>query len=110
MRKTYQEDHKIMSIINVQEIKRIICDTDKGTLKLCLRKGEKDYYFTLDAVELDKNTNKELFETLYPVVPQSIFLPLSKEDLDKGITKGKLDALTPIKPKGRPKRSKNKVK
>jgi len=64
--KTYQQDHKVMELLNLKEISRVICDTNMGTLKLRIRKGEKEYQFVLDAVELDKNTNKELFELLYP--------------------------------------------
>lgn len=65
--KTSTQDHQVMQILNITEIRRIICDTDKGTLKLCIRKGESNYHFTLDAVELPKEVNKELFELLYPI-------------------------------------------
>lgn len=64
--KTYKEDHKLMSLLKITEISRVICDTNMGTLKLRIRKGETAYRFVLDSVEVDKDTNKELFELIYP--------------------------------------------
>lgn len=63
---TSKKDNEIMSLLNVNEISRVICDTDKGTLKLKIRKGTDKYFFLLDAVELNKETNKELFALIYP--------------------------------------------
>ena len=56
-----------MSILKVTEVSRYICNTNMGTLWLKLRKGTSEYIFVLDAVELDKNTNKELMQLLYPI-------------------------------------------
>lgn len=63
---TSSKDNEIMSLINVNEISRLICNTDKGTLTLKIRKGTSTYFFLLDSVELSKEINKELFELLYP--------------------------------------------
>ena len=57
-----KQDNAIMTLLKLSRVDRIICDTDKGVLKLCLRKEESNYYFTLDATELNKETNKELME------------------------------------------------
>ena len=76
MNKTYKEDHKLMELLKISEISRIICDTNMGTLKLRIRKGEKEYKFVLDSVELDKATNKEVFELLYPSITKD--LPLER--------------------------------
>lgn len=122
--KTAREDHRLMNLLKVTEVSRMICDTNMGTLKLRLRKGESTYRFLLDSVELPKDLNKELFELLYPVTPLPIndlrIIPIPKEvDLSK-VTKEVLYSKNIIvnkdggltveteKPKGRPKGSKNK--
>lgn len=110
--KTYKEDHKLMDLLKINEISRIICDTNMGTLKLRIRKGEKEYRFVLDSVELDKNTNKEVFELLYPIMitTQSELLPKWAQDMSEGNPlEMPLKIVTKIeKPKGRPKGIKNK--
>lgn len=86
--KTKQQDHKLMDMLKVKEISRIICDTDMGPLRLKIRKGEENYYFVLDAVELPKEINKELFELLYPVKTETISLvglSLAVEELKKEV-------------------------
>ncbi len=107
MKNTNKEDHKLMDLLKINEINRIICDTNMGTLKLRIRKGEKEYRFVLDSVELDKDTNKEVFELLYP--------PITKDDNDYKIYIPKVE--TPVNPtikisntkgRGRPKGAKNK--
>lgn len=65
--KTYKKDNEIINLLKVNEISRIICNTDRGQLTLRLRKGETAYRFILDAVELPKDLNKELMEVIYPV-------------------------------------------
>lgn len=65
--RTYKEDHKLMELLGLKEISRVICDTNMGPLKLRLRKGETEYRFTLDAVELPKALNKETMELLFPI-------------------------------------------
>lgn len=69
--KTQKQDQELMRILKVHEISRIICDTDMGTLKLRIRKGEQDYQFVLDSVELPRELHKEIYELLYaPEIPQ----------------------------------------
>lgn len=105
--KTRDQDHRIMSILNVTEISRVICDTNMGTLKLRIRKGETAYKFVLDAVELPKDLNSELMEAIYPLVTSVTPFTISNSLLHE----------TPLvkircsseKPKGRPRGSKNKV-
>lgn len=109
--KTAKADAEIMSILKVNEISRVICDTNMGTLKLRIRKGETEYKFILDAVELPKDMNKELMEVIYPMVPAKVLTwngePIKSDSKEAEILK----ALDPhVKPKGRPKGSKNKVK
>lgn len=123
--KTRDQDHKIMSILNVNEISRVICDTNMGTLKLRIRKGETAYKFILDAVELPKDLNNELMEAIYPKMPlvtsgyaDSRSTAQIKEDSKIKVTMTSTSPdLGPIiidlnqpKSKGRPKGSKNKVK
>lgn len=133
--KTSTEDNKLMTLLKLSEVSRVICDTDKGTLKLRIRKGDTNYHFTLDAVELPKELNKELMELLYapkvettptwngePVKPnskeekilksldphKSVINIIAREELKAGdlvTTKGE----KAVKKKGgRPKGSKNK--
>jgi len=66
--KTLKTDQAIITLLKLSRVDRIICDTDKGVLKLCLRKEENNYFFTLDATELPKELNKELMELLFPVI------------------------------------------
>lgn len=119
--KTYKQDHALMDLLKLNEINRIICDTNMGTLKLRIRKGEKEYRFVLDSVELDKTTNKELFELIYPPITKdvrdtpiiwngNVVSPNSKEaNIIKSLNPNKtLDARTLenmdiTKPKGRTK-------
>lgn len=71
MSKTKKQDFALMNILKVNEISRIICETNMGTLKLRIRKGEQDYKFVLDSVELPKELHKEIYELLYaPEIPQ----------------------------------------
>lgn len=111
--KTRDQDHKIMGILNVTEISRVICDTNMGTLKLRIRKGETAYKFVLDAVELPKDLNNELMEAIYPstdrinitcgglVTGGAIKVPFNDK---AGLILGTNE------PKGRPKGAKNKTK
>jgi len=62
--KTIQQDHKVMGLLKVNEITRLICETNMGALKLRIRKGENLYRFVLDSVELPLELNKELFELI----------------------------------------------
>lgn len=103
--KTAKADGEIMNILKVSEISRVICDTNMGTLKLRIRKGETDYKFVLDAVELPKDLNSELMEAIYPKPMVNGYLePITiTPEMEKIITNN-------FKPKGRPKGSLNKKK
>lgn len=74
MEKIIKQDDSVMKILGVQTIQRIICETDKGTLKLQIRKGDTNYHLILDSVPLSKDDNKELMDLLFPAnvleVPQ----------------------------------------
>lgn len=71
MNKTISQDNEIMRVLKVSEVRRIICNTNKGVLELMLRKGDTKYFLTLDSVPLDKETNKELMDLLFkPEIPQ----------------------------------------
>lgn len=76
--RTYNEDHKLMDLLGLKEISRVICDTNMGPLKLRLRKGETEYRFTLDAVELPKALNKQTMELLFPL---TVELPIPTQTL-----------------------------
>ncbi len=65
--RTIKQDNELINILKLSRVDRIICDTDKGPLKLCIRKGENNYFFTLDATELPKDINKELMDLLFPI-------------------------------------------
>ncbi len=69
-----QRDNKLMSVLKVNEISHIVANTDKGTLVVRLRKGEKgkDYTFVLDAVPLDTKNNKEVMGLIGKTVLESI--------------------------------------
>lgn len=61
-----QKDHKLMEILDLKEISRMICNTDKSYLTLKLRKGEQQYWLYLDSVPLSKSDNKECMDLLFP--------------------------------------------
>ncbi len=110
MNENLKKDDQVIKLLGIQEIRRIICDTEKGTLRLVIRKGETKYFLTLDAVPLDKEKNDALMAVLFPV----------KEMEVPGVNKGSV-VLAPdevpvvkkvlieaLRKKGRPKGSKNK--
>ncbi len=116
-----QKDKKLISILGLAEIRRIICDTDKGMLKLLIRKGENNYQLVLDSVPLPKDVNKEVMELLFPLkpldVPQVNKVSYSKPVLTTKEIEEKIDLThksfiktdTAQLHPGRPKGSKNKV-
>ena len=64
-------DDKIMKKLEANTIRRLICITNKGQLDLVIRKGENDYFLTLDSVPIEKELNRELMDILFkPEVPQ----------------------------------------
>jgi hypothetical protein len=57
---TIENDHKIMKILGVSELRHLICHTNLGELTMMIRKGETQYTFVLDAVPVGSEQNKEL--------------------------------------------------
>lgn len=59
-----KQDNLAMKVLKVNELRHIICTTDKGDLSMMLRKGggENDYRFILDAVPCEDKQNKELLQ------------------------------------------------
>lgn len=57
-----ERDNQLMKLLKVNEIRHVICHTDKGDFCLALSKGgiDKDYKFVLDAVPVEPKLNKEL--------------------------------------------------
>lgn len=59
-------DNQIMSLLKIDSIGHLIATTPKGQLFMMLNKKgtENDYYFTLDAVHLSEQENKNIMELL----------------------------------------------
>lgn len=103
MEKTKKNDDAIMKILEVNVIRRLICTTNKGPLELMIRKGENNYFLTLDATPLDKEVNDKLMGILFkPEIPQVKDMGTINITLDKNskITKGTFPILE-TKKKGR---------
>jgi len=96
---TIKQDKETMSALNVSEIRRIICDTDKGLLSLVLKKNTDEYFLMLDAVHLDKETNKTIMELLFP---RKVEIP----QVNKEFIVTPIDTTVVLKKKGRPKKIK----
>ena len=62
---TIKQDDIIMKTLGVGEIRRVICNTNKGVLELMIRKGDTKYFLTLDSVPLEKEINKTLMDLLF---------------------------------------------
>ena len=58
------KDKLLMKLLKVSTISYTVAHTDKGTLRKVLRSNEDFYHYTLDAVPLDKETTKELLNTI----------------------------------------------
>jgi len=56
------KDLKTIYALKVHTLKHLICNTNSGPLELNIRKEENEYFFTLDSVPLDKNTNRDLLK------------------------------------------------
>ncbi len=96
-----KKDTRLMEILDLSEISRVICNTNKSYLTLKLRKGEKEYWLHLDSVPLSKEDNAEVMNLLYPkveTVPQVNTIPSHNMN---GVDQPKL--LIPKKKAGRPK-------
>lgn len=60
-----KQDREIMKLLKVNTISYLIASTTPlGELRKVLRYGEDDYHYTLDSVQLDKETAKELIKIL----------------------------------------------
>ncbi len=57
-------DNQLMKLLKVEEIRHIVCHTNKGDFSLALTKDgtAKDYRFILDAVPVEPKLNGELLE------------------------------------------------
>lgn len=64
-----KNDVEIMKLLKIGEIRHVLAHTDRGELCICLRKGETKYFFTLDAVEVDKDVNEGLMKIFFPPKP-----------------------------------------
>lgn len=107
--KNIKLDNQIMTLLGVSEIRRMICDTDKGYLKLFIRKGEDKYHLVLDAVPLPKELNKELMDILFPIhISPSMNTTVSTPGLVTSVTTGTPLVVKPKPKGGRPAGSKNK--
>ncbi len=69
--RTIKQDDAIFKALDLKYVSRLICNTDKGPLELCIRKGDTQHFLTLDSVPLDKDVNKEIMDVLFkPEIPQ----------------------------------------
>lgn len=66
MQNNIKKDTQLMTILDLKEVSRILCNTDKSYLTLKLRKGETQYWLYLDSVPLSKSDNKEVMDLLFP--------------------------------------------
>lgn len=111
-----KRDNELMRILDLKEISRVICNTDKSYFTLKLRKGETVYWLYLDSVPLSKEDNKECMELLFPMTDNTVYktgnvgmstsVLLEKRDMSNPKDWDKT-ILVPKK-SGRPKGSKNK--
>lgn len=58
-----------MAALGITEIHHKIVSSNKGDLNLVLRKGEDDYFFTLDAVPCTKEVNEKLMDVFFNKEP-----------------------------------------
>jgi hypothetical protein len=61
-----KNDVEIMKLLKITEIRHVLAHTNMGELCICLRKDEDKYFFTLDAVEVDKEVNEGLMKIFFP--------------------------------------------
>lgn len=55
-------DLKTMYLLKIKSLRHPICKTPLGELDLNITEETQAYYFTLDAVPVDKDTNKNLLK------------------------------------------------
>ena len=65
-----KQDNMLMRALRLDEIRHILCHSDKGDIALMLRKGEteRDYRFVVDSVPVDDEKNKELTKIFNNVI------------------------------------------
>jgi hypothetical protein len=64
-------DDAVMKCLDILVIRRPICITNKGQLDLVIRKGENNYFLSIDSVPLEKEVNDKLMDILFkPEVPK----------------------------------------
>jgi len=82
MDKIKKQDDLVIKALDLKVIRRLICITDKGQLDLVIRKGENNYFLSIDSVPLEKEMNDKLMGILFkPEVPQQIIKLDKMEDL-----------------------------
>lgn len=70
MDKKKKIDDLVIKTLDLKVIRRLVCQTDKGPLELVIRKGESNYFMSLDATPCDKEINDKLMDILFkPEVP-----------------------------------------
>lgn len=62
-----QKDKEIMLILKLKELRHVIAHTPMGEICLCLRFDEDNYFFTLDAVPVEKERNEKLLKLYKPI-------------------------------------------
>ena len=65
MDKIKKQDDLVMKTLDISVIRRIICLTNKGQLDLVIRKGENNYFLSIDSVPLEKEVNDKLMGILF---------------------------------------------
>lgn len=71
MDKIKKQDDAVMKALDISIIRRLICITNKGQLDLVIRKGENNYFLSIDSVPLEKEINDKLMDILFKVeIPQ----------------------------------------
>ena len=56
------KDLKTMYLLKVKEVRHPVCNTPLGTLELKIVAEQNEYFFTLDSLPLDKDTNAKLLK------------------------------------------------
>lgn len=59
-----KKEKALMKLLKVTTISYLLMKTNQGELTKSLRLNDEDYHYTLDSVELDKETVAELFKLL----------------------------------------------
>ena len=80
--KTLKQDNELMTILPINTIRRVICNTNKGYLELQLRKGDKNYHLILDSVPLEKEVSDKVMDLLFKIeIPNVNKYPVDNKTL-----------------------------